>query len=162
VSQPRGNALPLRQTASRGGSPSSFRRWCWSPWLWASCLSPVLVNPSPRPSGPSPAPGADSDEDSAELRALHSDYIEDMARNYANDFSDPSSEEDEAVRTHGLSPSEERKSVRLHHEDEAPCPRDRGSPTSTPCSTLKYIRALHPLELSRSSSSPSQSLPTEQ
>jgi hypothetical protein len=27
-------------------------------------------------------------------------------------------------------------------------------PSTTPCSTLKYIRALHPLELSRSSSSP--------
>jgi hypothetical protein len=51
-------------------------------------LALVLVNPSPRPSGSSPAPGA-SDEDSAELRALHSDYIENIASNYANDFSDP-------------------------------------------------------------------------
>jgi hypothetical protein len=43
-----------------------------------------------------------------------------MARNYANDFSDPSSEEDEAIRTHGISSLEERESVRLHHEDESP------------------------------------------
>jgi hypothetical protein len=107
-----------------------------------------------RASGPNPAPDADFDKDSAELRALQSDYIEDMARNYVNDFSDPSSKEDEAVRTHRLSSSEECESVRLHNEDEAPCPRDRGSPTTTPCSTLKYIQALHPLELSRSSSSP--------
>ena len=81
-------------------------------------LALVLVNPSPRPSGPSPSPGADSDEDSAELRALHSDYIEDMARNYATDCSDPSLE-----------------------DDEAPCPRDRESPTTTPCYTLEYISA---------------------
>jgi hypothetical protein len=39
-------------------------------------------------------PDADSDKDSAGLRALHSDYVEYMARNYANDFSDPASEED--------------------------------------------------------------------
>jgi hypothetical protein len=32
--------------ASRGGSRSSFRRWCWSPWLWTSCLSPA---PTPVP-----------------------------------------------------------------------------------------------------------------
>ena len=56
-------------------------------------------------------------EDSAELGALHSYYIEDMARNYATDCSDPSLEEVEAVRTHGLSPSEKRESVRLHHKD---------------------------------------------
>ena len=45
-----------------------------------------------------------------------------MARDYANDFSDPASEEDEAVCTHGLSSSEEREIVRLHNEDEAPLP----------------------------------------
>jgi hypothetical protein len=119
-------------------------------------LALVLVNPSPQPSSPSPAPVRTPMKTQAEPRALHSYYIEDMARNYATDCSDPSLEEDEAVRTHGLSPSEKRESIRLHHEDEAPCPRDRGSPTTTPCSTLKYIRALHPLELSRSSSSPLQ------
>ena len=77
----------------------------------------VTASETSRASGPNPAPDADSDKDSAELRALHSDYIEDMARNYANDFSDTSSEEDEAVRTHGLSSSEERESVCLHNED---------------------------------------------
>jgi len=54
----------------------------------------------------------------AEPRALHSYYIEDMARNYATDCSDPSLE-----------------------DDEAPCPRDRESPTTTPCYTLEYISA---------------------
>ena len=54
-----------------------------------------------------------------------------MARSYATDFSDPSLEEDEAVRTHGLSPSEERESIRLYHENEAPCPRDRISDDNT-------------------------------
>ena len=32
--------------ASRGGSRPSFRRWCWSPRLWTSCLSPA---PTPVP-----------------------------------------------------------------------------------------------------------------
>ena len=104
----------------------------WKPSL-------VLVNPSPQPSSPSPAPVRTPMKTQVEPRALHSYYIKDMARNYATDCSDFSLEEDEAVRTHGLSPSEKRESVRLHHEDEAPCPRDRGSPTTTPCSTLKYI-----------------------
>ena len=58
----------------------------------------------------------------AEPRALHSYYIKDMARNYATDCSDPSLEEDEAVRTHGLSSSEKRESVRLHHEEKPLAP----------------------------------------
>ena len=169
MSQPRGNALPLRQTA-----PGFTRRFavvipemvlvtmvmdvvpvtCTDTRATKSCaparhrqhpprlLSPrpgslalvLVVNPSPQPSSPSLAPPVRTPmKTQAEPRALHSYYIEDMARNYATDCSDPSLE-----------------------DDEAPCPRDRGSAMTTPCSTLKYIRALHPLELSRSSSSPLQ------
>jgi hypothetical protein len=45
VSAPRqcSPALSNGTPASRGGSRSSFRRWCWSPWLWTSCLSPALT-----------------------------------------------------------------------------------------------------------------------
>jgi hypothetical protein len=64
---------------------------------------------------------ANSEEDSAELRTIHSDYINDMAHasTHLTPRTPPASKEDKALRTYGHSSSEERKSVRLHKKDEA-------------------------------------------
>lgn len=115
--------------------------------------SPCASESQPATEQPKSGLSAYSDKDSAELRALHSDHVKDMAHNYATDFSDLSLVQNKAVHTHRLLPLEERESARLHHEDEAPGPRNRGFPKTSPYFTLKYIRAHHPLELSQSSSS---------
>ena len=57
---------------------------------WDPC--PCASEPQPATEQPKSSPSAYSDEDSAEPRALHSDFIEDMARTY---FSDPPLEQNE-------------------------------------------------------------------